>query len=93
MNKYAVLVLLKDEIAWRYITKSGYKAKRSDTDFSNNNQAVKETLFDSFGDAETAVYEEMVSESKRDIAAIKISLMNRYNLNKESEVMMYREVK
>jgi hypothetical protein len=96
MAKYAAMILLKDEKEWRYVSKTGYKAKRNDVKFSNmnkNDREIKDTLYDSTGEAETALYKELTSNLKGEIAAIKISLMNNYNLDRESEVTMYRELK
>lgn len=96
MAKYAAMLLLKDEKEWRYVSKTGYKSKRSDTKFIGlykNDRLINDTLFDTTGEAETALYKELTSSIKGQIASVKISMMNNYNLDRESEVMMYRDIK
>jgi hypothetical protein len=93
MAKYAAMVLLKDEKEWRYVSRTGYKAKRTDIKLNKNDREIRDTLFDTTGEAEKALYKELTSHIKDQIHSIKISLMNNYNLDRESEVMMFREIK
>jgi len=99
MDVYAAFLLYKDDRDWRIIKDNGSEVKRKDLALNDNMaEAAKTSIltgvyYKSFADAERVVFNKLTQADKSQIQAVKVSLMNKYNLFKESEVLMYREFK
>lgn len=90
-DKFAVLIRYKDEFAWRFVT---LDMTVSHSEIEECGLKPENYLFNTFAEAQKT-WTHMLVKRKEHLAEIKLSKMNRYNLEKESEVIggFYREFK
>jgi hypothetical protein len=86
-DKYAVIMLLKGAMEPSYVGEH-FIAQKSDL---KEKFHIKDFLYNTKKKADKMYFEMIQRYGKEGLDYIKVSKMNRYNLNAESEVLVYRD--